>query len=742
MANNTIRRSWNMYSMVNIEDLRGNAFQDEDGGHTFEITGLDASGNVAALSGTVAAVFLRADNTDVAISGSVSNGKVYVTLTDECYGYPGRFGLTIFLTSGGQKVAIYAAIGSVHRTSSGAVSPETSESVVDLINEIEAAIALIPSSYTDIMAAVAPTYSNTALYGVGAFAWYEGKLYRCKIPINTAESWNSAHWTLASIGTDVYNINRGLNFFGRSGEPVSGDIRAGWYLDSDGNIIKDDYAISGYHLSEIYIYGPTEIKYTGMAYGSIKSVAAYKKNGTVVPLLDGDTYTDEILTIRDPEVYKVAACSNVAGGYPLTFTCRSLMFEDAGDITYIARNLPLSTSSGFIDTGITYDFARPLYVRITNRSDTSAGYFESSLYQDDVAKQYFSSVKIPPCCSYTYEWFSVNAAGTDTWMGTNKYFTDYEWEVYINSISGVQATLDVFYYNDDEPLKKDQEARNVIYVDSMATSKGHGGAFKDICNAVAYAKSKVNVQTEAVTIFIRNGTYTLTPVDSRNGVIDKGANKISLIGEDRDKTVIVLNSTPAHNNKMVEHGGDSVIANITWKNLWTEDGSTIDYRHNSYCIHNDAQYPGGSSPYVTMVKNCYIYSEAFAPVGAGLHKNQTQVYEDCVVVFNSLDERDRGYNQWAPLYIHTPSAENDQDNCAVVINGCTCIAKKGTKAITLPFNASGSGTVTYETIPVTIQRTIGVTNGPTMTDVDSRYNLQPESALNNVDAWNYSHYHP
>ena len=207
MANNTIRRSWNMYSMVNIEDLRGSAFQAEDGGHTFEITGLDANGNATAISGTVAAVFLRPDNTDVAIAGSVSNGKAYVTLTDECYGYPGRFGLTIFLTSGGQKVAIYSAIGSVHRTSSGAVSPETAQDVVDLINEIEAAIAQIPASYADVMAAIAPPYSNTALYADGAYAWHEGKLYISIVPITTAESWNSAHWKLADIGSGVSELN-------------------------------------------------------------------------------------------------------------------------------------------------------------------------------------------------------------------------------------------------------------------------------------------------------------------------------------------------------------------------------------------------------------------------------------------------------------------------------------------------------------------------------------------------------
>lgn len=150
MANNTIRRFWNQYSMVNIEDLRGSAFMDEYGGHTFEISGTDGNGNTVPLSGTVSAIFLRPDNTDVAIIGSVSSGKAYITLTDECYAIPGNFGLTVFLSDGGHKTAIYAAVGSVHRSSSGEVSPGTAETVEELIEAIEAAIAAIPLDYSKL----------------------------------------------------------------------------------------------------------------------------------------------------------------------------------------------------------------------------------------------------------------------------------------------------------------------------------------------------------------------------------------------------------------------------------------------------------------------------------------------------------------------------------------------------------------------------------------------------------------
>ena len=111
--NNIIKRTWCQDGMVAIEDLRGIAFSTEEKAHTFQIAGEDADGNIIALSGTVSATFLRADHTDVTISGSVSGGVISVTLTANCYAVQGSFLLTVFLTSSGQKTAIYAASGNV-----------------------------------------------------------------------------------------------------------------------------------------------------------------------------------------------------------------------------------------------------------------------------------------------------------------------------------------------------------------------------------------------------------------------------------------------------------------------------------------------------------------------------------------------------------------------------------------------------------------------------------------------------
>ena len=212
--NNIIKRVWNQNRMVNIEDLSGMAFQAEDGGHTFEISGVNDAGETVELSGTVSGVFMRPDLADIAIVGSATDGVVSVTLPADCYAVNGRFALTIFVTSDSQKVAVYAAVGTVTRTSGGAVAGDTPQDVVDLINAINAAVASIPADYTDLMAAVAQTYSNTALYAVGSYAWYNGNLYRCVSAITTAEAWTAAHWAAAVLGDDVADLKSAINIIG------------------------------------------------------------------------------------------------------------------------------------------------------------------------------------------------------------------------------------------------------------------------------------------------------------------------------------------------------------------------------------------------------------------------------------------------------------------------------------------------------------------------------------------------
>ena len=221
-----IKRVWNQNKLVNIESLHGMTFQAEDGGHIFQISGVDDTGAAVELSGTVAGVFRRPDNADIALTGAASNGVVSIALSDACYAVPGRFGLTVFVTSGGNKTAVYAAIGTVASTTGGAVAGSTPQDVVDLINSINTAVNSIPADYTDLLAAIAPDYSDQSVYAADSYRWHDGLLYKNPNPITTAESWTAAHWKLVNIGDEIKTLK---NIFGVTTGNLLPDYNAyGW----------------------------------------------------------------------------------------------------------------------------------------------------------------------------------------------------------------------------------------------------------------------------------------------------------------------------------------------------------------------------------------------------------------------------------------------------------------------------------------------------------------------------------
>lgn len=327
MANNIIKRIWNQNKMVQIEDLKGMAFQAEDGGHTFEIYGIDEAGETVTLTGTPSGVFLRPDNTDVVLDCSVSDGVVSATLPDECYDVPGRGGLTVFITADGKKTALYAAVVTVSRTSSGTVAPPATQTVVDLVNAISAAVATIPASYSALMADIAPTYSDSALYAVGQYAWYDGDLKKCIVPITTAESYTAAHWTSAVLGNDVSDLKSALktnsltSFYGSEKVIGNGIISLDdvgyWKTTADNGATEFIYR-SYYRSAKVPCSaGDVFVINTYGAGGNYRAWAFIDSNNNIVTRCDNAYANDEIVTAPNTAVYLLINnnLNNRATGY-------------------------------------------------------------------------------------------------------------------------------------------------------------------------------------------------------------------------------------------------------------------------------------------------------------------------------------------------------------------------------------------------------------------------------------------
>lgn len=72
---------------------------------------------------------------------------------------------------------------------------------------------------------ITDAYSNQSTYSVGDLCYNgAGRLYRCIVPIDTAENWNSAHWTQTTIADEL--ASRPVRTFAFSGDsyPSGADI--------------------------------------------------------------------------------------------------------------------------------------------------------------------------------------------------------------------------------------------------------------------------------------------------------------------------------------------------------------------------------------------------------------------------------------------------------------------------------------------------------------------------------------
>lgn len=189
MDNIVLERVWKRSGTLYVECIDGNLYTGEEQAHTFRITGQDEHGTVTPITGTISGKFLRADNLDVPLVGSLDGGVAVLTLTEQCYDCRGRYVLSIFADDGEHKICIYCGTGNVFRTDGeGTIDPgNIIQDVSDLIDRIQTAIGQIPTNYSALTARVTQTETDVSdlksaiddmdkdVHGVISYNYTEGK---------------------------------------------------------------------------------------------------------------------------------------------------------------------------------------------------------------------------------------------------------------------------------------------------------------------------------------------------------------------------------------------------------------------------------------------------------------------------------------------------------------------------------------------------------------------------------------
>ena len=260
-------------------------------------------------------------------------------------------------------------------------------------------------------------------------------------------------------------------------------------------------------------------------------------------------------------------------------------------------------------------------------------------------------------------------------------------------------------------------------------SSNNDTPFYDIQNCIDFVKKLVNVDEVPVTINLSNETYEIKMADSLPYAIDKGANKISIIGAGSNLTKIRKYCTATNQGKIIDAGGDCVLKGFTIE--YKKDPSyhqDNDYGSNPYCIHLDKSPRNDNKEYTTKVEDVVAINEVNAPIGSGLRHNQKLVYKDVTLV----NKTQNGKN--GALYVHAPN-ESRAANCSFEAYNVFAITENNGKAVNME---NVSGMLPYTQIECTFNGLGVIEKQPSdYSAFKSTHKLTPKSFNNNNNNFNY-----
>lgn len=218
--------------------------------HTLRIKCKERDMPVNLTGYTAAGYFKRTDGNTVLVVGSITGNIVDVTLSQECYAFPGNLRGVVRITNSttDAKITLCDRLFHVGQAvdDGGTIDPgEVIPSLDDLLAEIDAmeqATAEAEAAADAVPDMVAPVFSASAPYSAGSYVYYDGTLYRFTAD-HAAGAWNSAQAVAVTVGGEVADLKSAVEAMGHdvdvapkavgsNAESVDLDV-----TDEDGNVL-------------------------------------------------------------------------------------------------------------------------------------------------------------------------------------------------------------------------------------------------------------------------------------------------------------------------------------------------------------------------------------------------------------------------------------------------------------------------------------------------------------------------
>jgi hypothetical protein len=423
MANIVINKTAFLDAPITVDSLHGMTFTNESGAHQFVISAMQG-GNPLALTGSVSARFMRANNTTILLTGSVTNGKAVITLHQDCYNVPGRFQLAIFNTVSGTTTCIYAAIGTVQRTVAGELidSGEAVPDISDLLAQIDACEQATAAANAAATKAVrydsAQTLTETQK--AQARANIDGASMRTENAVFSvtttaiSEATTTGRFVNSTGGTSSNSASSTTDFFA---------VTPGAVVTLDNVYIKDQRCVCGYNRAS--------------SSGFVSVIAT-----------DGsDSVQSLTFTVPAGVTYIMATSSSSVATVTGTMTVYSNSIENAMNTAVSANTAAQSALSLATDASETIDAVK--YGTKFEEDDfiagsiNSNGNYSSAQANDNyvslmVAKKDFNSIYVS--CDNGYQFAICNYNG-DTFVNRQGFYNNSHGVITIDNTYGIRIDL-------------------------------------------------------------------------------------------------------------------------------------------------------------------------------------------------------------------------------------------------------------------------------------------------------------
>lgn len=198
---------------VKIRHYEGVVFTGDDCGNIIKVALFDG-GVPYSGGGTVSATAILADGTTFPLTqGVITDNMVSVPLEAGALAVSGLMGLYVKISGDGIICTVLNAIFTVQATDTGMVPAAMVTTVNELVAAIRDAQDSIPADLTNLLAAVAPTFSTATAYSAGAYVWQGGKLYRFTAA-HPSGTWTGTDAVEVALGNDIADLKSALAEYG------------------------------------------------------------------------------------------------------------------------------------------------------------------------------------------------------------------------------------------------------------------------------------------------------------------------------------------------------------------------------------------------------------------------------------------------------------------------------------------------------------------------------------------------